>query len=333
MLRVISFLSIILLAACDNEFELEAPYQDLPIVYGYLDVDEQQQFIRVQRLLQTGGADAGAVANDEQALYYAEDAATVTLTNPATRESATLERVNGADFDLPRAAGVFLQDPNVLYRLPEGEVTLQPGQTVELRISRSGEIDAVASTEILRPLQIVRPTTQVRIDDYRRPLLISWEAGANAAVFSVEITFTIREFDLDNPANDRTVALSYLLAEDYVPENNQRNGNNVLYEANNESIYRFLGDNLTADDNIARRLDGIDLRITAVGPELAALLSLSDANTGLTGAQAPPAYTNVNGGRGVFTSRTSTAVTDIQFDEGSVDSLREGRYTRRLNFR
>jgi hypothetical protein len=61
-------------------------------------------------------------------------------------------------------------------------------------------------------------------------------------------------------------------------------------------------------------------------------LDLENSNAGLTSSQSIPRYTNVVGGQGIYTSRTSEDLDGIRFDDGSLDSLREGQYTRQLNF-
>ena len=320
-------------ASCREEFSLEADFQDIPVVYAYLEAAADTQYVRVERGIQGGGGDAGAVARDPQRLYYGEDAARVSLRNLATNEEVVLQRVDATREGLRRDDGVFASEPNILYRTTRSEIDLRSGQDVSITVKREGAPDARAETTLLRPIEIIRPTTTVRLDDYRRPQLLSWEAGPEAVVFAVEFTFTVREFDTADPTKDRTVNITYRADERYRPGGDNRSGNSVRYEVDNEALYRFIGQALTPAEGIARRLDGLSVRITGVGEEIARLLTLEGANAGLTSSQSLPRYTNVEGGQGVVTSRTSNERSDIQLDEASLDSLREGRYTQALNFR
>ena len=330
---ILYLLLLILLAGCREDFSLEADFEDLPVVYAYLDAEDAAHYVRVERTLQAGGGDAGAVAADPGNLYYSAEEATVSLFNATTNRTAMLERVNGEDFGFRREDGPFATSPNVLYRLADDALPLAPGQAVTLTVSRPGEVDAIASTRLLPPLEIVRPTTTARIGDYRRPLTLSWEAEPAVAVFSVEFLFNVQEFDAADPSRDRTVALTYLANGAYRPDGEERSSGQVRFDTDNEAVFRFLGAALTPEDGVVRRLDRFALRITGVGEEVGRLLELRNVNAGLTSSGALPRYSNVSGGQGIVTGRTNDLRTDIQLDDESVDSLREGRYTRALNFR
>jgi hypothetical protein len=322
---------LILLSSCREDFSLEADFQDIPVVFAYLNPTDDVQYARVQRVIQGGGGDAGAAAADADRLYYPEDV-TVRAINERTLEATELERVDGRVLGLEREDGVFAGDPNVLYRFPTAEISLRPGDGVALEVERSENVVARAETTLLEPLEIIRPSAQVRLDDYRRPQLIAWRAGGNAAVFSIQFVFNIREFYSADPARDRTLRVVYTLEEGFRPGEGERSGDQLRYEVNNEDVYRFLGRALPQDDGVVRRLDDFAVQITAAGTEVARLLDLENANAGLTSSQSIPRYTNVVGGQGIYTSRTSEDLDGIRFDDGSLDSLREGQYTRQLNF-
>ncbi len=331
-LRLLSLGSLFFCSAgCREDFSLEADFRDVPVVFSYLDAAEPEHFVRVERAVP--GGDAGAGAAEAEQLYYGPEAATVSLTNLATLQSAELERVDGNELAIPRQSGPFAGTPNVLYRLAAGSLRLDPGQEVEVRVSRPGEADATATTTLLRPLNVLRPSTIVRLDDYRRPLVVSWTAGELTAVFAVQLLFRVQEFYTPDPGRDRTVDLVYTADAAFVPEAGDRNGDQVQFEVDNEAVYRFLGEALPADGDVTRRLTTLDVRVTGVGEEVARLLTLRNANAGLTGSQPPPDFTNVMGGQGLVTGRTVGERSGAQLDEGSLDSLREGRYTRGLNFR
>ncbi len=318
---------------CRETFDLEADFEDRPVVFAYLDAEDPVHYVRLERVVQAGGGDAGAAAGNPDQLYYGPAAATVTLTNEALNLSVEMERVDGTDVGLPRQAGVFATTPNILYRAAQSDLRLAGGQEATLTVQRPGEPDVEARTTLLAPVEFIRPSTTARIDDYRRPLLLSWEAGERAAVFNVRFIFHLREFSAADPSQDREVDLVYELDTRYQPDGENRSANQVRFEVNNEAIYQFIGRSLPAQDGTTRRFDSFDLQVAAVGEEVTRLLSLENANAGLTSAQALPRYTNVTNGEGLFTSRTVSTRTGIVLDDASLDSLSNGQYTRALNFR
>ena len=73
-LRIFSFLAaLIVLSACKNEIDINAPYKDIPVVYGFLDQNQATQYIRIQKLYQNAAnqtTDQGAKIADS--LYFDE---------------------------------------------------------------------------------------------------------------------------------------------------------------------------------------------------------------------------------------------------------------------
>ncbi|MEL7159142.1 MAG: hypothetical protein AAFN92_00165 [Bacteroidota bacterium] len=324
---------LLTLLSCRNDFTLEADFQDIPVAYAYLDATAERHFVRVQKAFLEAGGNAETNAGIPDSIYYAAGEATVVLRNLTTQEETELVRVNAEQFDLDREEGVFASSPNVLYTATDADLDLRPGQEIRLSVERPGEETAVAETVLLEPVEINRPTDVVRIDDYRRPLVMSWTRGENAAVYDVRVFFEIRELFPDNPDRNRTVVLEWELSGGFVPGADQSSETQVRFEVNPEAFYQFIGANLEPDNDIVRRFQDFDLQVSAAGREVLELRNLENANAGITSAQSLPRYTNLVGGIGLITGCTSTRKEDILFDGGSLDSLREGRWTRDLGFR
>ncbi|MEM1359677.1 MAG: DUF4249 family protein [Bacteroidota bacterium] len=324
---------LLLLLSCRDDFTLEADYQDIPVAYAFLSVDDDRHFVRVQKAFLESGGDANANAAIADSIYYADNEATVLLQDLSTLETVELERVNGEQFNLDREDGIFATNPNILYTFTDNELRLEPGQSLKLSVERPGEETATAETVMLQPVEIVRPNEQVRIDDYRRPLIMRWQKGDNAQVFDVRIYFNIRELFPDNASMNRDRRLEWVLNDTYVPSSDRVSGENVSFEASPEAFYQFLGSNLEPDSRIVRRFVDFDVRISAAGQEVLDRRNLANANAGVTSSQSLPRYTNLIGGIGLITSSTSTLKEGIFFDEGSLDSLANGQYTRDLGFR
>jgi hypothetical protein len=331
-MRHLLFLLIpILLLSCRDDFTLEADFQDIPVAYGFLDAADNRHFIRVEKAFLESGGNAAVNAAIPDSIYYGPEDATVVLENLRTLQSVVMERVNGENFGLNREEGVFATSPNILYSVEDQEVDLRAGDNVRLSISRPGEEDAVAETVLLQELSIRSPGDLIRPANYNRPLIISWIAGPNAVIYDVKMVFNIREFFPADPDRNRDTQLTWTINNAYVP-NDQSGGGQVRFEVNTESIYRFLGENLPEDDNIVRRFDNLDIQVAAGGAEVLDRRRLENANVGVTSSQSLPRYTNLTGGIGMITSQSRGEREGIFFDGEGQDSLRNGQYTRRLNF-
>lgn len=329
------FCCLLALTSCRNDFTLEGDYQDIPVAYAFLNADDERHFVRVEKAFLQAGGNAAENAAIADSIYYGVGKATVVLENLTTSQSMELERVNGEEeqFGLNREDGIFATSPNILYTVPDSDLDLRGGDNIRLLVQRPGLPDAVAETMILQPLEINRPTDMVRVDEYTRPVSVSWTKEAGASIYDITIFFDIRELFPSDPSRNRDVRLKWNVASGFVPGGDQTSDRLVRYEILAEAFYQFIGSALQPENGIVRRLQNFDLQIAAAGEEVLERRLLEGANAGLTSSQTLPRYSNLLGGLGMVTSNTFTIREDIFFDGGSLDSLENGRYTRDLGFR
>ncbi|WP_187271073.1 DUF4249 family protein [Neolewinella aurantiaca] len=326
-------LTALALAGCRDDFSLEADYQDVPVAYAYLNPDDSRHFIRVEKAFLEAGGNAEAVAGIADSIYYGAEDVTVILENVTQNTSREMERVNAQDYGLERTDGIFAQSPNIAYSLTDQELPLFGGNTVRLTIQRPGEEDAVAETNLIPAIEISRPGEMVRVDDYPRPVAVVWSKEEEAAIYDITIFFTIRELYPSDPDRNRTVQLEWPVVSGFVPGPEQSSSNLVSYDIQSESFFQFIGSALEEEAGVTRRFQFFDIQVAAAGQEVLDRRTLENANAGITSSQSLPRYSNLIGGLGLVTSSTSALKEGIQFDNGSLDSLEAGIYTRDLGFR
>lgn len=287
--------------------------------------------MRVERIFVSGGGDANQVAQDADALFYGPEAATVTVSTP-NGNSATLTRVDGEDFGLSRDAGTFVNSPNILYRLDGSDLNLNTAESATIEVTTDQGTTAEATTALLPEIEIRNPQTEQGINprDYSRMTTFRWDAnGPEARVFDLRLYYNIREITNDGTNEVIDVRLEQVINRAFIRPDD---GDIITFQISNESIWQFIGANLDEDAPVDRIFDDFEFEITAVGSEIEELIDLSNANSGITSAQAPPLYTNVEGGLGVVTSRTKAVLRDIPLNAQSREELRDGTYTSNLNF-
>lgn len=323
--------TLLALFSCRNDFTLEGDYQDLPVAYAFLDAEDERHFVRVEKAFLQAGGNAETNAGIPDSIYYGANDATVILENLRSNQSTELERVDAERFGLNREDGVFATSPNILYFVNDSDLPLNGGDDIRLTIQRPGQTDAVATTSLIDVIEISRPTEMVRIDRYTQNLVMSWSKEAGAAVYDITIFFDIREFYPADASRNRDIRLEWPVAVSFVPAD-QTSERLVRFDVSHEAFYQFIGNNLESRDDVVRRFLNFDLRIAAAGQEVLDRRSLEGANAGLTSSQSLPRYSNLLGGLGTITSNTSTFREDIIIDGTSLDTLREGVYTRDLGF-
>ncbi len=319
--------------SCDNELNLTTDWEDIPIVYGMLAQEDEVHYVRVEKAFLDAETNAFELAKNPDSLYYSN--ALVQLERPAFNSTITLERVDVSKEGIEREEGVFATDPNYLYTftLPDDE-PFDSGESVTLTINTGESQKALsATTNIVGMMELVpgQPGDQLNWE-YDRPIRFSWRPDPNAYIYDARLLINIEESlpGSNSEFADRQVV--WTLAEGLVRTSFSETARERI-EVLGEDFYRFMEGALEPTETTIRRFKSIEFVVTAGGEELVEFIRIRQANTGITSAQVVPTYTNIDGGVGLFTSRSRVSKPDIRMGAIALDSLANGIYTKNLNFR
>jgi hypothetical protein len=317
-------------ASCSTDLELEAAWKDIPVAYGFLSTTDTAHYIRVEKAFLEPGGDALVIARNPDSLYYGEEAA-VQLVRLSNGETFNLERVDGATEGYPREEGIFATQPNYLYKIMANAIQLKERERIQLRIDRGTELEPVtAETSILEEIEISSSSPPININwDYVRPVTFRWRAGPAARLFDLRLIIHIQESIPGQPGQFQDRSLVWILTDDL---ENTEGSSQVSFSVLGEDFYRFLAAGLEEKSEIRRRFTGLEIQVTGAGAELLEFTRVNLANSGITSSQVVPVYTNLSEGRGIFSSRTTALRTGLNISAASRDSLRDGVFTRPLNF-
>ncbi len=326
---LLGILLFFLLGGCSTDFQLEGEWKDIPVVYAFISKQDTAHYIRLEKAFLQPGGNANQIAQIADSIYYAK--ATVQLEKVSTGVRYTLTRVDGAREGYPRQDGPFAKSPNYLYKIKANQMNLKGGEQVKLLINR-GEGKALISTQtiVVSDLALLdRPGSPIAFIDYNRQISFSWNTPVEAKVFDVRMRLYYRESTTGNNYVNKTL--------DWVLKNDLERGNDdtdtrITYNITGEQFFRFIADNIDATQNRRRIFDSMDFMVSGSGKEMLDYLRISRANTGITSSQVIPMYTNIPNGVGIFTSRSLAARKGLQITAQTADSLRAGKFTRRLNF-
>lgn len=106
------------------------------------------------------------------------------------------------------------------------------------------------------------------------------------------------------------------------------------YRILGEDFYKKIALNIAPSTNgIRRKFKSIDWVMYAGAKELYDYINIGQANIGITGAEAPPVYTNLaNGAYGLFSTRSINELKNFTLDTEARDSLKNSTITIQLNF-
>lgn len=330
---------MLVMAACSNEFDVAAPWKEIPVAYAILSPRDTAHYVRVEKAFLDPETDALQIAQIADSLYYPENAITVYLQQVDGGQLFQLHRVDGALEGYPRKDGIFAKQPNWLYKISASELTLVPGKKYRLVIKRTdGQPDITAETTIPNDFRFVNPN-----QDLSPPFIaftlpnttnVEWRCDVNSALFQIVFDIQYREEN----ANGSLIRRDTLVWDaPFALELNNLGGSanfRGVGQISPTDLYRFLKANI---DSVAtppfRYFEDISVTLVGGGKEIKDFQTVSAANLGITGAEVLPSYTNLSEGYGVFTSKNTLKLNGVKFTNPTVDSISNHALTRHLNFR
>ncbi|MBL7826806.1 MAG: DUF4249 family protein [Saprospiraceae bacterium] len=336
---VLLLLVAVVLSNCSNDFDVAAPWKEVPIVYAILSPKDTAHYVRIEKAFLDPEASALEIAQIADSLYYPDNSITVWLERPATNSRVQLHRVDGNLEGYVRDQGIFADQPNWLYKLkpPVGQ-NLTPGETYKLVIVRNdGREDITAQTTLPKDFVITRPnpTDIVRKISfaYSTTSTVDWRTDENGYFFNITYILPYRE-----EAPDGTTLLRDTLVWQ-AARNVEREETTVsqgTYKGTKDiagsQFFKFLAEQLQPTSNFRYFEKGF-IYLEGGGREIKEFNVTAAANSGLTGAEVYPVYTNVSEGFGLVTGKNLFKMGNIQISEATIDSMFYHPLTQGLKFR
>lgn len=321
--------------ACSNDFDVAAPWKDIPIVYGLINIDEDVHYIRVEKAFLDPDADATILAQNADSLYYKN----VSVMLEVGDNTFDLERVDGTQLPDPilREDGVFATTPNYLYKIDKATLGLEADDVVNLVIDRENGLPLVTASTITQSKGVLKTPNPESSNGPKldftsiQPEEIKWQSHETASVFDVELFFNYVEYPAGQPDEFEVKSLPWIWVKG-TRASELEDGSSYSAEVEASQFYEFLANNIEADPDKVRIFQDILIRITAGGESLEKYVTVVQANTGITGSQEPPTFTNLSEGQGVFSSVDILEVGGILLSNPTNDELRNNPLTAPLNF-
>jgi len=97
-----------------------------------------------------------------------------------------------------------------------------------------------------------------------------------------------------------------------------------------QEFYSSIANNLPLDQTKGREFIQIDISVYGAAKEFYDFLVINKPSTSVVPRATD--YTNIPGGKGIFSSRSQLHMTGLKLNSITIDSLRGGQYTSQLNF-
>lgn len=325
----------LLLSACSNELNLVAPAKEIPIIYGFLSRSDTAQYIRIEKAFIDPSVSALTLAQDPNQLYFSDISAEIQ--EVGTTKVYPLKRIDGNLEGYKRNTGIFAASPNYLYKINTSAIDFKENKAYKLVVKRKDDTVLTEAQAIITPdIQLNEDRTNPTEFSVVSGLFISWLQTnyQTAKMYDIIIYLNVEEREV-NSNTWIPRQLSWTIAKSFIPGASDVTPaiNGVSYRYKESSgFYQFLANNLDKNKPVLRRLRNLDVEIISGGQDLYEYINVGNINSGITGTEVLPTYTNVKNGYGILSSRNRLLYKGINLGGRSIDSLRNGKYTKDLKF-
>jgi hypothetical protein len=303
-------------SSCTTDFELNAEYDEIPIIFGVLDQSVDTQFVKINKSFIGSGNNASYAAINDSSLYSNVIGRVEEYLDGMLTETFQLEEmwINNLD------EGIFYTDSQKVFFFIPNDLTepyLNEDATYKLIVDVSEESQPIEAE-----------TNLIKGSELNWDLLTSNGAAYNGIVFADASTLSQNDYLTSSPKctpggnadkyefnlrlHFTEVTYAGISTEKYVEWNLGEviviNGN-LKKEISGEAFYSAISNklsNYSYESDVEKRViteDNIEIIVTAANENLSLFIGINEPSTGVVTEQ--PVFTNVEGGVGIFASRFS----------------------------
>ncbi|MBK5286426.1 MAG: hypothetical protein JJE25_13590 [Bacteroidia bacterium] len=331
ILFALGIAQVIFLSSCSTDIDLLEEYKPITIVYGLLNTNENDQYIKINKAF-LGEGNALLMAQQRDSVNYQPNDLSVMLqkVNPLTGEvlqTITCNETTGIDKD----DGIFSNPYQLLYYTNS---SLDSTSNYKLVINRSVDgAQITATTPLVSGVNVTNPSnSNSPINLYNGtsnvylPYNINWQSGKNAKLYNVVVRFTYYETLISPPGTTDTFTLNYNLGNIVMEDLNSTNAQSLRLEG--ERYFQFIGSSILQNTSVNRVADStLQITLTAGAEDLFTYIQVNEPSIGLI--QERPTFSNVNNGVGIFSSRWKKTLKN-KMSNASINELLNGPYTGQL---
>lgn len=297
------------LGSCTTDFELKAPYEAIPVVYGFVEPLLDTQYVKINKsFLGDGNNNAYAAINDSSTFANVSGEVEVVRSGTAVATYPLQEKFVG-DLD----PGIFYTDSQKVYYWVAD--TIYEDGTYNLNVSiNEGAKEISAETEVVGFCSfkqnfknkmfagVAFANTTAPGQNVYNDLGIEWSVGNNGKRYQVKMVFNYEEHYANSDIIQRSISTSL---GSQVSENTT---SDFFQNYNGESFYNFVDARLKNNPDeasIVKRVPiGVEFHIIMADENLHTYMEVNEPASGIVTER--PNYTNINGGIGLFASRNTT---------------------------
>lgn len=309
-----------LLGACENEVYINADYKETIVVYALLDPQDSIQYIKVNKAYLNQDLGALQTAKISDSLYL--DSTHVELRRLANGQIIVCTMEEGPKKD----SGIFANNRNLLWVTRE---KIFPNEEYEITITNPlTKTKAVSNTKTVGITKIRSPfIDQTNIFSMGPEYVtISYVVAPNAFSYDARFHVYLEEIDGADTNKKTEKMVTWRVLNNFLVGNNS----SPMRQIPRLSFLQFLQSNINASPKLKHRIKWVGITVYAGNQTLVDYISVNEPSIGIVQKQAE--FSNIEGGYGLFASRSTSKVWYVPMDPASIVYLQKHELTKALNF-
>lgn len=315
--------------SCKTDFDIDAKWKDIPVVYGLLDKSETTHYIRVNRAF-LGKGNALEMTKIYDSTHYNTKNLDVRIEE--YNGSSLLNSYQLVTVPVSKDLGEFYDPKNPIDTVFKTDAVLNEELTYILKVTnlKSGKVIS-SQTKLVSQVTIKNPKSVDKIFKFAKVTQAAiWSAAKNARSSQLIIRF---HYDEINNNTQETVSkyVDWTFGkQEFVDMSGT--GKDLSQVIEGLKFYSMLANSIVVNPDVIRKAGKVDFMIVAAADAFNTYLDINSPSNSLV--QERPNYTNITPSGeavGIFSSR-STKVRSVDLHPESLDLLINGDVTKKLGF-
>ncbi len=308
-----------IISSCDNTVDVNAPHEEITIVYGLLDKGDTIHQIKVNKAFLNKNRSARNIAKNEPDSIYHNKSIRVRLQEMDKNRAREEVRLRETPLQT-KGEGLFPNPEIVIY---QGQMDLDKDYNYRIVIDRlksgktvSAKTALVGDINLNNPLRGRSNTLSFKENINGSEVFFDGSTGQNAYFYKFQLNFYLEEVDQNGNRTKDTVKWPF-----FPKKSTEGNSSKSFeYELDPKGFFEFMIDKFSTEKNIQRPFSAMETKlvITGGGENLFNYIEVNEPSISIV--QRKPKFSNINNGRGLFSSRRKE-VFDVQLSSGTKDSL------------
>ena len=294
--------------ACSTDVDIYADYKEITIVYGLLDPNLDTNFVKINRAF-LGPGDANEIAQIADSSNYPGKLDSKIIVYRSGLNNTNFEKIREYPLDTitihDKEPGLFYAPDQLLY-YTTGRIFTNDDRyqyKYELQVDR-GDTLITATTSVVGGKNVYMMPALLNFSSLAELGRLKWTECPNSSLYDIRIRFHYSEITSAVDTVRHVVdCYSRTAVESTIPLDNGMYTMNYPCSALFQSLAQEIG-NDSLKLNVERIFfePSVEVILSAGGDELNNYIMVNGLSSSLV--QTIPEYTNINGGYGVFSSRT-----------------------------